>query len=346
MRHEVELCQKLTFEGVCTAVFMRLVVEEARPWVGVSGWTADTTEFDRLEEFGARPLLRKKEHGLEACIFYFEGSLALLQAWRGEVLLRIAGDEASSGVVEALAKKLLPEADDDGRVRLTFWYWSNVRGHPKRTSRLLEVPRFQEIAGNYPSGTLGSLESLLAGHEQRAGQLMLWFGEPGSGKTYALRSLLREWKGRFSLHYISDADRFFASSDYMLSVLLDEEDDKEKLLILEDAGEFLLPDARQEMGQGLSRLLNASDGLIGQGPKNMFLITTNEDIGRLHPAVSRAGRCAAQIEFDAFTRQEAAVWLKKKGHVVDDLVDELPLAELFAVVRGELPETRRGKMGF
>lgn len=348
MRNEVGLCQKLTFEGVCEAVFMRQLVEELRPWVGVAGWTSDTTEFlGRLEEVGARPLVRKKDQGLEACVFYFEGSLALLQAWRGEVLLRVGGDEASSCVVEALVKRLLPEANDDGRVRLTFWYWSNVRGHAKRTSRLLEVPRFQEIAGNYPSETLGSLEKLVMGHEQRAGQIMLWFGEPGSGKTYALRSLLREWKGRFSPHYISDAERFFANSDYMLAVLLDEEEeDREKLLILEDAGEFLLPDARQQMGQGLSRLLNASDGLIGQGLKRMFLITTNEPVGRLHPAVSRPGRCAAQIEFDAFTRQEASAWLKKKGHVVDDLADELPLADLYALVRREHPETRGIRVGF
>ena len=117
-------------------------------------------------------------------------------------------------------------------------------------------------------------------------------------------------------------------------------------MILEDAGEVLLPEARRQMGQGFSRLLNASNGLIGQGLESNFLITTNEHVGRLHPAVSRPGRCAAQIEFEAFTRREAAAWLKKKNHVVDDLVNEPTLADLYALVRGERSKTSAVKVGF
>lgn len=49
----------------------------------------------------------------------------------------------------------------------------------------------------------------------------------------------------------------------------DDGDDDElkrwRLLVLEDCGEFLRADAKQEMGQGLSRLLNLTDGLLGQG---------------------------------------------------------------------------------
>ena len=83
-----------------------------------------------------------------------------------------------------------------------------TRGYAQRTSRPLEMPRFHKIESNYPKGTLRTLEKLVLGHEERAGQLLLWFGEPGTGKAHALRSLLREWKRRFSLHYISDTERF------------------------------------------------------------------------------------------------------------------------------------------
>ena len=42
-------------------------------------------------------------------------------------------------------------------------------------------------------------------------------------------------------------------------------------------------------GQGLSRLLNVSDGLLGEGLRAVVLVTTNEPLRRLHPAVVRPG---------------------------------------------------------
>ena len=80
--------------------------------------------------------------------------------------------------------------------------------------------------------------------------------------------------------------------------------------ILEDTGELLAADAKERTGQGLSRLLNVVDGLIGQGLRVLVLVTTNETLRSLHPAVSRPGRCASQIEFAAFTADEAAEWLE------------------------------------
>jgi hypothetical protein len=39
------------------------------------------------------------------------------------------------------------------------------------------------------------------------------------------------------------------------------------------------------------------------------VITTNEDLARLHPAVVRPGRCLAQIEIGRLTRTESLAWL-------------------------------------
>ena len=49
--------------------------------------------------------------------------------------------------------------------------------------------------------------------------------------------------------------------------------------------------------QGLSRFLNVVDGLIGQGSRILVLVTTNEELGALHPAIARPGRCAANVLF-------------------------------------------------
>ena len=127
----------------------------------------------------------------------------------------------------------------------------------------------------------------------------------------------------------------------MLDVLTWEGDDADRwrLLILEDAGELIAADARAITGHALSRLLNVTDGLLGQGTRTMLLITTNEPVGRLHPATRRAGRCLADIEFTPLTCAEANAWLAARGR---DRVDRpTPLAELFAEASESRVEARR-----
>ncbi len=122
---------------------------------------------------------------------------------------------------------------------------------------------------------------------------------------------------------------------YMLDLLTwdDDEEERWRLLILEDAGELITPDARAVTGQGLSRLLNVTDGPLGQGTRTMLLITTNEPVGRLHPATRRAGRCLADIEFTPLSRAEANAWLATRGE--ERRVDRTtPLAELFGDAGG------------
>jgi hypothetical protein len=106
-----------------------------------------------------------------------------------------------------------------------------------------------------------------------------------------------------------------------------------RVLILEDTGELLTADARMVIGQGLSRFLNVVDGLIGQGLRVLVLVTTNEPIRKLHPAVARPGRCAANIEFEALTKDEASSWLEAHGHSADH-GGSATLAQLYARLEG------------
>jgi len=103
---------------------------------------------------------------------------------------------------------------------------------------------------------------------------------------------------------------------------------------------------RAEIGQGLSRLLNLTDGLLGQGVRAVLLVTTNEPIGRLHPALRRPGRCWASIDFGPFEPDEATAWLALND--VDRTVT-LPatLAELYAIAEDrELEEVAGVGFGF
>ena len=84
------------------------------------------------------------------------------------------------------------------------------------------------------------------------------------------------------------------------------------MLVLEDCDELIRADAKRGAGQALSRLLNLTDGVVGQGLDVLVCLTTNEDLHRLHPAITRPGRCLAEIfvgEFADRVQEIAAVEL-------------------------------------
>lgn len=142
-----------------------------------------------------------------------------------------------------------------------------------------------------------------------------------------------------------DPERLFGNSAYLLRIALhddeeeeDEEDQKEeqnraksRLLILEDCDELIAASAKERSGQGLARLLNLTDGLLGQGRSVLVALTTNEPISRLHPAIVRPGRCIAQIEVGSLSASEARQWL---GDQVPHRGGGATLAELLSLQEG------------
>ena len=118
-----------------------------------------------------------------------------------------------------------------------------------------------------------------------------------------------------------------------------------RLLILEDTGELLSADARMQAGQGLSRFLNVVDGLIGQGLRILVLVTTNEELGRLHPAISRPGRCASNVLFTRMPVEQANAWLSERENE-STVTEPRTLAELYALVEGWDAVVERQQTGF
>src|SRR5207237_9948030 len=108
-------------------------------------------------------------------------------------------------------------------VTVTFWAYS-PHG-PQPSWRTIAVPEWDEIAGNYGLSTGEKLASIMRGFlPASGGQLILWHGAAGTGKTFALRALAWEWRDWCEFSYIVDPDAFFGQhADYLMSVLLEDE---------------------------------------------------------------------------------------------------------------------------
>jgi hypothetical protein len=272
------------------------------------------------------------------------------QRWRdgsGQAVVTAVTRERAEEIAAYLTDRTgsVEEVGED-KVDMGFWYRS-ARG-PFRSTRSISAPRWPEIERNYSSSAGSALGKLMATQASDvAGRLVLFHGPPGTGKTTALRALAREWAPWCQVDTVLDPEAFFADPSYLMEVIIGSEMDLVldadlnpdeprrghwRLMVLEDCDELIRGEAKEASGQSLARLLNLTDGLLGQGREIMVAITTNERLDRLHPAVVRPGRCLAQIEVGALSALESSDWLGG-----DQVREPMTLAELYARRSGTDP---------
>lgn len=360
------MTDEIRWSDLATARFINELLAYGLNATRSASWPTSAASLDHLDGIDFHEVHPGQEQAIVS-----RGGPAGLTIGRARVSLsdgRVHVIGAATSPAEALAtvewvRDQCPLAEiDESLPRVPITFWSLSPHGPSARTRVVDVPTWADVAENYPQEIGEHLERLMGSEflPGRGGQLVLWQGEPGTGKTWALRALAWQWRTWADIHYITDPETFFGNqASYMLDVLLHEEgqailgDDEQdakpdpdprasagrwRLLVLEDTGELMSADARERAGQGLSRLLNVVDGLIGQGLRILVLVTTNEKLRTLHPAVQRPGRCAALLDFPTFSFEEAREWLVARGLTHEQAkaatggASTLTVADLFAVL--------------
>lgn len=331
------------------AAFLHAVTMRGLRHSRTLAFEARTLSLAEVRPLGDVEAAAERVDGFECVLSIDAGLAALIGVSRGRGLLTLAGvgpDELAA-VGDGLVRALQDDDGSHGRLPVTFWTPGRYGGDA--SCRDIAAPDWGQVRDNYARDTRAVLGPLVAAGGPGPGGLLVWHGPSGTGKSYAVRALGRAWAAWCDVHVVTDAELLLGGPGCTLLAELARRDDhrgRHRLLVLEDVGDLLAADAQARAARSVGRLLNLTDGLLGAGLRTIVLVTTNEPLSRLHPALTRPGRCWAQIGFAPLTVAEARAWLRARD--VDGAVPgPTVLADLYAIAAGREPtQGTSGRVGF
>ncbi len=199
-----------------------------------------------------------------------------------------------------------------------------------------------DLDHNYGSSFLPVHDKILKTLNQKKGKgLVLLHGEPGTGKTHYLKYLaakIKDKKVMFVPPYLVD----FITSPEMTPFLIENSD---SILFIEDA-ERVITDRDNNAANGVSNILNLTDGILGDILNIQIVATFNMDRKKIDTALLRKGRLIAEHKFDKLNINDANKLIKHLGmdHIA---TDDMTLTEIYNLQEVEYKsEEPKRKIGF
>jgi ATP-dependent 26S proteasome regulatory subunit len=182
-----------------------------------------------------------------------------------------------------------------------------------------------DIPMNYGEGFVKIHEKIVSRlNEDKGKGLVLLHGLPGTGKTNYIRHLCGQLNKEiiFIPPFMADS---IASPDFITFLL----EHTNSILVIEDAEKVVLDrDGDGSSRQGVSNLLNITDGLLSDCLSIQIIATFNTSRDRIDKALLRKGRLIAEWKFDALSVEDSNKLLKSIGR--EDVSDKpLTLTEIY-----------------
>ena len=174
-------------------------------------------------------------------------------------------------------------------------------------------------------------------NEPKSKGLVLLHGTPGTGKTHYLKYLASKIKSKrvlFIPPFLAD----FITSPEMTPFLIQ---NAGSVLFIEDA-ERVITDRNAGGGNGVSNILNITDGILSDILNIQIVATFNMDKAKIDSALLRKGRLIAEHKFDALPIEDAQALIDSLGyqHKADK---PMTLTEIYNLSEVEYKSEDKGK---
>jgi hypothetical protein len=146
-------------------------------------------------------------------------------------------------------------------------------------------------------------------NEPKSKGLVLLHGTPGTGKTHYLKYLASKIKSKrvlFIPPFLAD----FITSPEMTPFLIQ---NAGSVLFIEDA-ERVITDRESGGGNGVSNILNITDGILSDILNIQIVATFNMDKAKIDTALLRKGRLIAEHKFDALPIEDSQALIDHLGY--------------------------------
>ena len=206
---------------------------------------------------------------------------------------------------------------------------------------LTSIP-FDSIKENYNESVVNSVSNLISSIDKYDTGIITLHGEPGTGKTYLIRSLLHEIRDKRKAIICSPASKFLRDANMLTTAMMTRE---KPIIILEDLGDAFKKDSAHMDHDQFNVLLNFTDGLFSLLREAIFILTFNIEHNDMNSAFLRPGRCIANIEVNSLPVNHVKKLLP--GVTLDKR--EYTLAEVYAI-KNDLPtdhnKKKKSSIGF
>jgi hypothetical protein len=165
--------------------------------------------------------------------------------------------------------------------------------------------------------------------------LILFHGNPGTGKTFYIRSLIKDLLniGKYVIYLPPGMVESMVDPTMMTflsnTVMEKAEEGKSCVLLLEDAEPLLASRGMESRTSGITNLLNVTDGLLNDMLSIQVIATFNTELDNIDKALLRPERLIARKEFKKLKREDAQILADKLG-IEKKIEGECSLAEIYS----------------
>ncbi len=215
--------------------------------------------------------------------------------------------------VEVCALEPVPDTPEISMVQVSSGNF-HLHSHPVNDN--FEI---KDLDLNYGSGFQKFHTELMKRFESETQGLVLFHGEPGTGKTFYIRHLLRSMatKSKKVIYMPPNMVDHLVDPGFMtfLTRTINEFSARKIfcVLLIEDAEPLLASRQSDTRIQGVTNLLNMTDGLLNDMLRLQIICTFNVELKKIDKALLRPGRLVARKEFKQLSVLDANLLTQRLG---------------------------------